>query len=300
MSTPRFKSVHLLAAALLAGGAGAAFGLFSNKSPDAIAALPPTPAPQGQPAMPGEPGSINHGGGMNTPGNLPPGHPNVGGGAPAPGGAPAAAAPANVIEGEVLEVLNVPGYTYARIGAKGTDGTWAAFPTSKLAVGDKAKVNAEMMMKDFPSKALNKTFPSIWFGNLDDGKAPPAGAAAMNEGMPPAPAGSAPIDAKAERAPGGKTVAEIIAERTQLAGKSVKLRAVVVKVNAGILGKTYLHVRDGSGDAKTANNDLSVTMQDTPKVGDTIMIEGVVGLDRDIGGGYKFPTIIEEAKIVTN
>lgn len=235
---------------------------------------------------------------MNAPGNLPPGHPNIGGGAPAGmGGAPTAAAPANVIEGEVLEVLNVPGYTYARIGAKGTDGTWAAFPTSKLAVGDKAKVNAEMQMKDFPSKALNKTFATIWFGNLDDGKAP---AAAMNEGMPPAPAGSAPVDPKAERAPGGKTVAEIIADRTQLAGKSVKLRAVVVKVNAGILGKTYLHVRDGSGDAKTGNNDLSVTMQDTPKVGDTIMIEGVVGLDRDIGGGYKFPTIIEEAKIVTN
>lgn len=211
-----------------------------------------------------------------------------------------------VIEGEVLEVLTAPGYTYARIGAKGTEGTWAAFPTAKLAVGDKAKVNGEMVMKDFPSKTLNRTFSSIWFGNLDDGKGPPPGAApppGMPGGMgdmPPAAAGSAPVNAKADRAPGGKTVAEIIAERTTLVGKTVKLRAVVVKVNAGILGKTYLHVRDGSGDDKTGNNDLSVTMQDVPKLGDTITIEGVVGLDKDIGGGYKFPTIIEEAKLLTN
>jgi hypothetical protein len=211
----------------------------------------------------------------------------------------AAPAGANVIEGEVLEVLNVTGYTYARIGAKGTDGTWAAFPTAKLAVGDKARVNAEMQMKDFPSKALNKTFPAIWFGNLDNGSAPPPGMGAPPPGAAPAGAASAPTDVKAERAPGGKTVAEIIAERTALAGKSVKLRAVVTKCNPGILGKTYLHVRDGSGDAKTGTDDLSVTMADVPKVGDTIMIEGVVGLDRDIGGGYKFPTIIEDAKLIT-
>ena len=37
----------------------------------------------------------------------------------------------------------------------------------------------------------------------------------------------------------------------------------------------------------------------TPAVGDVIIIEGVVAIDRDIGAGYKFPTIVEDARILT-
>jgi hypothetical protein len=33
-------------------------------------------------------------------------------------------------------------------------------------------------------------------------------------------------------------------------------------------------------------------------VGDIVVIEGVVAIDRDIGSGYKFPTIVEDAKIL--
>jgi hypothetical protein len=103
-----------------------------------------------------------------------------------------------------------------------------------------------------------------------------------------------------ERAPGanGKTVAEIIGQRTALSGKTIRVRATVVKATPGVLGRTYLHVRDGSGDPAAGTNDLVATTEATPSVGQTILLEGVVATDRDVGAGYRFPTIVEDCKVI--
>jgi len=266
----KFSAFQLLLVAVLAGGAVAASGALKSSDPAPPAAAPiavaPTPTPM-------QAGPTEHA---------------------TPAGAPSAG---TIVEGEVLEALDVPSYTYARVGAKGTEGTWAAFPSTKVSVGARIRVNAQIEMTNFASTTLNRTFKSIWFGVLDDGST--AGAGAPHPVAAAAPA--APVEVKkVDRAPGdnGKTVAEIWANRTTLAGKTVRVRAVVVKANAGILGATYLHVRDGSGDANAGTHDLSVTTKSTPAVGDTVLLEGVIGLDRDIGSGYKFPTILENATIV--
>jgi len=44
-------------------------------------------------------------------------------------------------------------------------------------------------------------------------------------------------------ADGGKTVQEIIAKQAKLAGKSVTVRGKVVKYNAEIMGKNWLHLQ---------------------------------------------------------
>ena len=111
----------------------------------------------------------------------------------------------------------------------------------------------------------------------------------------------APVEVKAvprAAGPNGKTVAEVIGQRTALVGKTVRIHGTVVKVTAGVLGKTYLHLRDGSGDATAGTNDLTITTEATPAVNDVVVIEGVVAIDRDIGSGYKFPTLVEQAQIV--
>ena len=265
----------------------------------------------------------------------------------------AAQAPSAGIAGEVLEVIDVPNYSYLRVGAKGSDGTWVAVPTAGLSVGASVRVGSAMKMTDFKSTALNRTFPVIYFGTLDKG----AGAAAQagddphgamgdnphgamgdnphgamgdsphgamgamgdnpHAGMSDNPhgaagasdphggmhgaAGASTVDVKSvPRAdgPNGKTVAEVIGQRASLTGKTVRIRATVVKVNAGILGRTYLHLRDGSGDASAGTNDIVVTTESTPGLGDTVVVEGKVILDKDIGAGYKFPTMVEDAKIL--
>ncbi|MBK7402525.1 MAG: OB-fold nucleic acid binding domain-containing protein [Myxococcales bacterium] len=297
--TARIQPIHLLFAGVLVAAGATALVRSSGNKPTVVADEAASNVPQ--PGVPGVPGP-----GPAQP--LPPGHPAVGGANggqvppggpnhPVPGGGAPAVPVGTVLAGQVLEVLTVTGYTYVRIGEKGSaGGTWAAIPTAKVAVGDPIRVNGQMEMKEFESSALKRKFASLWFGTLDDGSAIAAA------GAPPttAPAPAAPIGSvKVAVAKGGKTISEIIGQRTALAGKTVRLRAVVTKVSNGILGKNYLHLRDGSGSTATADDDLSATTLGTFNVGDTILVEGVIGLDRDIGAGYKFSTILEEAKVVT-
>jgi len=92
-----------------------------------------------------------------------------------------------------------------------------------------------------------------------------------------------------------KTVAVLNKDKAALAGKTVSAQGKVVKVNNGIMGRNFVHVQDGTGDA--SNNNLIVTSKDMANVGDQVSVTGVVVVNRDFGGGYSYPLLIEEAKI---
>lgn len=91
------------------------------------------------------------------------------------------------------------------------------------------------------------------------------------------------------------TIASINQNKAKLAGKTVKATGKVVKVNNGIMGRNFLHIQDGSGDATTG--DLTVTSQQTAKLGEQISISGVAAVNRDFGSGYLYPLLIEDATI---
>lgn len=61
------------------------------------------------------------------------------------------------------------------------------------------------------------------------------------------------------------------------------------------MGKNWLHLQDGSGVEGT--NDLTVTTTTTVKVGDVVLVNGVVSVDRDFGYGYSYDVIIEDAEV---
>jgi len=93
-----------------------------------------------------------------------------------------------------------------------------------------------------------------------------------------------------------KTVATVHQDKATLAGKTVRVQGKVVKVNNGIMGRNFVHVRDGSGDANS--NNLIATSKQTAAVGDQVTVSGVVVIDRDFGSGYNYPLLIEDATIV--
>ena len=107
-------------------------------------------------------------------------------------------------------------------------------------------------------------------------------------------AGFASISAYAD-ASNLKTVAALNLNKTALAGKTISATGKVVKVNNGIMGRNFVHVQDGTGDA--SNNNLIVTSKQTAKVGDVVTISGVVAVNRDFGSGYSYPLLIEDASI---
>jgi hypothetical protein len=94
-----------------------------------------------------------------------------------------------------------------------------------------------------------------------------------------------------------KSVAELNQNKAALAGQTIRAEGKVVKVNNGIMGRNFLHVQDGTGDANANTNDLVVTSKQTANVGDQVSVAGVVVVNRDFGHGYNYPLLIEEASI---
>ena len=112
-----------------------------------------------------------------------------------------------------------------------------------------------------------------------------------------APVASKPIKVEKAKGAGAYTVAEIYGMAAKLDKKTVVVRGKVVKVSKGIMGKNWVHLRDGSGDSGKGTNNLVVTTQDVPKVGEVVTAKGTLYKDKDFGAGYKYKVIIEEATV---
>jgi len=208
-------------------------------------------------------------------------------------------APPTAVKGEVVEPMNAGGYTYLRLKPKDGE-TWAAVNTSPVKKGAEVTVENVMVMSNFESKTLKKTFPKILFGTLGGTAAIPMPSSSE---MAAAHTGVAKTkdaeDIRVPKASGANayTVAEIITKGSQLKDKPVLLRGKVVKFNSGIMGKNWIHLRDGSGSAADSSNDILVTSQELATINEVVTVAGVVRTDKDFGAGYVYKVLIEEAKL---
>jgi hypothetical protein len=224
--------------------------------------------------------------------------------------------PGSAVSGKLLERIDAGSYSYLRIaGAAGE--VWAAVPATELSAGAEVRVEQPLWMQDFESNTLGRKWPRIAFGTLSASTAP-GGATSHDGGAALVPRGSSgrmPADAvhafthpsapppvgggevKVARAAGssGRTVAEVFAQRATLAGRKVAVRGKVVKFTGGVLGRNWIHLRDGTGGDGT--NDLTVTSEETCSVGDVVLASGVARVDQDFGAGYRYAVLIEGARL---
>jgi geranylgeranyl diphosphate synthase type II len=69
--------------------------------------------------------------------------------------------------------------------------------------------------------------------------------------------------------------------------------------DAAVMGKNWIHLQDGSGDAAAGTHDITVTTLNAVTVGATVTITGTVRLNRDVGAGYTYAVLIDYATVVT-
>jgi hypothetical protein len=216
------------------------------------------------------------------------------------------------LTGTVLETMDAAGYTYLRLQT-GTGPVWAAVTQAKVAKGDRVSVEGAITMVEFESPTLGRRFDRIVFGVLAPTAAGAPGRAATAGGaLPPAmlttltaqhaaaaagPAEVGPIKLSRAPTPDGKTIAEVFAGRAGLDAQPVAVRGKVVKFSPGIMGRNWLHLRDGTGSPERMDHDLTVTTDDTAAVGDVVLVRGIARKDRDFGSGYMYSVIVEEAKL---
>ena len=203
--------------------------------------------------------------------------------------------------GKAVEKIDAAGYSYVLVDT-GAKKLWIAAPQFAVKPGDKVEVANAMPMPDYESKTLKRKFDLVYFTGsvLVNGKSPKAAGHAASGALPSGhPQVDAPAPAhdfsKIKKPAGGKSVSEIVDDRTKLKGREVTVRGKVVKYNSGVLGRNWLHIRDGSGTA--ANNDLTVTTKTAARVGATVLVKGKVTTDRDFGAGYLYPVILEDAQV---
>lgn len=191
------------------------------------------------------------------------------------------------IGGKVVEKIDAGQYSYLKLKTASRE-IWAAVPKTDKAVGDAVTIAGAMWMRDFESKTLNRTWPEIAFGTLDEAAAPQA--------SPHGKKVAATVgDVRVARATGGRTIAEVYQSKSSLKDQRVVVRGKVTKATDGVLGKSWLHLADGTGQGPTA--DLTVASANSAAVGDIVLASGIVRVDRDLGSGYHFDVLLDEANV---
>lgn len=213
---------------------------------------------------------------------------------------PAAAPPAASVKGEVLEVLDARDFTYLRL--KTAEGEkWAGIPSAPVKPGSQVTIENAVPMRDFKSKALERTFPLVMLGNLPGtAKNAPMGSAdlaAAHGGVVKPAVDLAGIKVAKATGANARTVAEIATKSAELKDKPVLVRGKVVKFNGGIMDRNWVHLRDGSGSEADKSNDILVTTREAVMVGQVVTFRGIVRTDREFGSGYSYKVMVEDGAL---
>jgi len=196
------------------------------------------------------------------------------------------------LSGKVVETMNSGGYTYVNIEKEGNN-TWVAVTQTKISVGQDVSFKPGSVMTDFTSKSLNRTFDTIVFSGGVVGNDKPAPAAGVSDMKPPAKA----VKVKKAEGPDAYTVADLYEKRSELDKKNVVISGKVVKFSSQIMGKNWIHLQDGTGDVTAGTHDITVTSSDSTAVGEIVLVEGIVTVDKDFGAGYRYAVIVEDATL---
>jgi hypothetical protein len=195
----------------------------------------------------------------------------------------------------INEVIQAGDYTYLNVSEKRKK-IWLAVPGMQAAKGDKISFSGGMVMTDFFSRELNRTFPSVLFlegVTLENKKGENAG---MINNPHVASVKTEKIDISIDPVEGCISLAMLLEKKTEYSGETVKVRGKVSKYNSGILGKNWIHLQDGS--EYNGAFDLTITTDSQLVVGDTVTFEGKIILNKDFGYGYFYEVIMEDGKLI--
>lgn len=193
----------------------------------------------------------------------------------------------------VKEVLDANAYTYLLV-TEGKKEYWMAVPKTDVKVGKTYTYEGGMEMKKFESKDLKRTFDSVIFVEGITDPNPPA--ATETDITAPKVTSSTQLSKGITLAKGGISIFDLYSTKDKLAGKTVILTGKVVKFLPEIMNKNWIHLQDGT--SLNGFNDITITTLAKVKVDDIVTVKGTVALNKDLGAGYKYEILIEDAVLV--
>jgi len=191
---------------------------------------------------------------------------------------------------KVIDKIPAKGYTYLQV-IENKEDFWIAVPTMEIEIGETVYFSRFMVMEDFKSENIDKSFDQILFVEDARKSTTPDEMKKIHSGVLP----GEKQEIKIEPLSDGKTVKQIFSNKSSLNGEVVKVKGKVVKFNKQIMKRNWIHIQDGTGGENEF--DLVITSDQEVQVGDIIVAEGKVAVDKDFGSGYFFPVLIEDAKV---
>lgn len=202
--------------------------------------------------------------------------------------------------GTVVETMDSAGYTYVLLEE---DGRWIAGKQFEVQPGEVVRYEKAVEMGEFHSRSLDRTFETIAFSQVlelanpkirsDHADSNAIATVGEQLGISKSTATAAPDVGEITPLENGKTIDTIRTEFQQLEGQKVTLRAKVMKVSVNILGKNWITLKDGTGTEP--EDKLLATSAELVEIGDLVTATGVVNTDVDLGSGYKYKVVLEEA-----
>ncbi|MGB1240950.1 MAG: hypothetical protein ACPG49_00405 [Chitinophagales bacterium] len=205
----------------------------------------------------------------------------------------------------VEEVLPTSKYVYMYV-REGEERFWVAAQKQEVVVGETYFYRGGLLKTNFESKEYNRIFDKVYLvskivpanhgGGQNNTEKGTIETHSVDESLPT----ENPDTKKAENGnrnitkDGSIKIADIVANPEKYEGQMIQVSGECVKVNPNIMGRNWIHLKDGSKD----EYDFVVTSIIQVQEGQVVTMKGTVGLNRDFGAGYHYNLIVEEGTVV--
>ena len=195
----------------------------------------------------------------------------------------------------LIDTLQSSRYSYLKVRENDKE-FWLATMRANFIIGEDYVFEKGLYKTDYYSTQFDRSFDEIYLVSdlrpaFSDGQKN-----ALDKMFDSKPAQSAPSISSEEdlEREGSLKIAELIQNAEQYVGKSVQITAKVTKINANIMDRHWLHLKDGSFD----NFDLVATSQTAVPAGHIVTIKATLNRDVDFGAGYSYDLILENAEVI--
>lgn len=199
----------------------------------------------------------------------------------------------------VLESINAARYVYILGDQDGTK-KWFALTARQVNEGDVFYFDNPLIMKDFYSKELERPFDEVLFiSRVSKNSMDLVQTKTQNATMPTKSTGKAvteQLELKIDLPENALSISQLYEQKDSYKSQKVKVQGQVVKFSPQIMNTNWIHIQDGT--EFQGKFDLTITSNETVKLGDIITFEGIVDVNKDFGHGYFYELIVEKAEII--
>jgi len=200
----------------------------------------------------------------------------------------------------VKEVLPTKKYVYLNVTEAGKQ-FWIATGKTDVKIGETYFYRGGLLKTNFESKEHNRIFETVYLvtnlvaekhGN-NTGKVNLSDYTVINQNTPEKVAIETHTN-KVVPHKGSIRIVDLVKDPKKYAGKTIQLNGICAKINAGIMNRNWIHLKDGSKD----DFDLVITSDAFVPEGSSLTIKALVTLNKDFGAGYKYDLILENGEII--